>query len=299
MTLYQRNILLAFCAAEAFTSVELQKMILLYTRQQRMKAVHVFDFIPHKRGGYSFTLRHCLDGLQEKGYVRRGPESSWQTTEAGLAILSEEAPDTRSLTTEFCRSVSVRGEELVRLTYEKHPETAVRSEIANELFSETSTVMLRINQMKDLSPGVPLLSIGYEGRTLEAYLQTLLTAKTQVLCDVRKMPLSRKFGFSKRTLAAACKDFGIDYRHYPELGIPKEDRADLETQADYDSLFLRYEETVLKSPLALKAIGAITLFVEGGRNIALTCFEKLPEQCHRTRVLRRIEEKTGLNVVVK
>jgi len=298
MTLQQRNSLLAFCAAGPFTSIELQKMMLLYTRQQRTMSP-AFDFIPHKMGGYSFTLRHCLGGLQGAGYVSRDTDSSWRITEAGFAVLSKEAPEARLLMAGFCRNVSVRGEDLIRLTYEKHPEMAIRSEIAGNLFPKTSEVVAQINRMKNLSPGVPLLSLGYEGRTLESYLQVLLAAKTEVLCDVRKMPLSRKFGFSKKTLEAACKSLGIEYRHYPELGIPKEDRADLKSQSDYDNLFCRYQETVLKTTLASKAVDEIALLVKNGRNIALTCFEKLPEQCHRTRVLRRIEEETGLNAVVK
>ncbi|WP_348602891.1 DUF488 family protein [Bartonella tribocorum] len=41
-------------------------------------------------------------------------------------------------------------------------------------------------------------TIGYEGKSLENYLNCLLENNIKILCDVRKNPISRKYGFSKR-----------------------------------------------------------------------------------------------------
>lgn len=62
-----------------------------------------------------------------------------------------------------------------------------------------------------------------------------------MLCDVRRNPWSRKYGFSKSTLSNACEGVGIRYEHLPELGIVSDARRNLETQADYDALFAHYE----------------------------------------------------------
>ena len=45
-----------------------------------------------------------------------------------------------------------------------------------------------------------------------------------LLCDVRKNPLSRKFGFSKKKLKHITETVGIKYVHIPELGIESDKR---------------------------------------------------------------------------
>ena len=87
-----------------------------------------------------------------------------------------------------------------------------------------------------------VVTIGYEQRSLEAYLNELLRAGVTLVFDVRRNPLSRKYGFSKGTLSNACEGLGIAYAHVPELGIASEDRRGLTTQADYDGLFASYEQ---------------------------------------------------------
>ena len=90
-----------------------------------------------------------------------------------------------------------------------------------------------------------MVTIGYEGRSLEVYLNLLLKNSVTLLCDVRRNPLSRKYGFSKRTLSNACESVGIRYEHLPELGIASEKRRELDTQAHYDALFAEYERKSL------------------------------------------------------
>ena len=100
----------------------------------------------------------------------------------------------------------------------------------------------RIDAARPSPKAAALTTIGYEGRTLESYLNTLIGAGVTLLCDVRRNPNSRKYGFSKSTLASGCGRVGIRYAHFPELGITSEKRRNLETQADYDGLFREYEE---------------------------------------------------------
>ena len=108
-----------------------------------------------------------------------------------------------------------------------------------------------------------------------------------LLCDVRRNPLSRKYGFSKGTLSKACEGVGIQYEHLPELGIDSEERRDLKTQADYDALFAEYERRSL--PQHTGALAQIRAWIKAGQRVALTCFELLPEQCHRHCVAEALE----------
>ena len=140
---------------------------------------------------------------------------------------------------------------------------------------------------------IPLASIGYEGRTFENYLNSLIRNGIKILCDVRKNPISRKYGFSKSTLKNACEKIGIEYRHFPELGIPSYDRTDLRCQSDYDDLFARYEKTVLHNHG--DTLDVLVRLVEANGCIALTCFEANPAQCHRTRIINAIKRKIGVS----
>jgi uncharacterized protein (DUF488 family) len=142
-----------------------------------------------------------------------------------------------------------------------------------------------------LSKTAAICTIGYEGRTLEDYLDELLRVGVTVLCDVRRNPISRKPGFSKRALAAACEHVGIRYEHLPELGIPSEERRNLVTQADYDELFARYERTTL--PRQGEALAKIREWALAGERVALTCYERLAQQCHRRCVAEALERRFG------
>ena len=135
------------------------------------------------------------------------------------------------------------------------------------------------------------MTIGYEGKTLEAYLNQLLRDSVTILCDVRRNPISRKYGFSKSTLAKACAGVGIRYEHLPALGIASDDRRNLETQADYDALFADYERTSL--PQQGTSLEIIQGWLDQGERVALTCYEAQPCQCHRHCVAEALERAAG------
>ena len=69
-----------------------------------------------------------------------------------------------------------------------------------------------------------LLTIGYEGCTIDTVLAALRSARADLLIDVRAVPQSRKPGFSKRQLAAGLDEVGIGYVHLQALGTPKPGR---------------------------------------------------------------------------
>ncbi len=142
-----------------------------------------------------------------------------------------------------------------------------------------------------------LFTIGYEGRDIEEYLQLLEENIIKVVVDVRRNPISRKYGFSKKRLIKMLALEGIDYMHYPELGIESVRRRSLKTRADYFSLFHWYENEVLdKKKDVLEEI--IDRIISDER-VALTCFEADPTLCHRSKVSEKISEiaTKGLKLV--
>ena len=64
----------------------------------------------------------------------------------------------------------------------------------------------------------------------------------QTVVDVREVPLSRKPGFSKKTLSDTLKICGLQYVHIPKLGCPKPIRHRYRDDGDwaqYTASFLK------------------------------------------------------------
>ena len=135
-----------------------------------------------------------------------------------------------------------------------------------------------------------LLTIGYEGRSLDEYLGLLRDAGCTLLCDVRRNAFSHKRGFSKRGLAEGCAGAGIRYEHRPGLGIASADRQGVETPADVAALFARYRQQML--PARGSEIAEIATWLRSGETVALTCFERDPAQCHRHLVAAAVVSAT-------
>ena len=147
----------------------------------------------------------------------------------------------------------------------------------------------RLELLATRSPhGSGLATIGYEGLSLDEYLGKLRDAGITVLCDVRRNPVSRKFGFSKKRLADGCDAVGIRYEHLPQLGIASDKRHHINTDAARDALFHWYEHDVL--PHERDALRTIRNWIEAGERVALTCFERDASDCHRQFVARALEQ---------
>ncbi|WP_246067858.1 DUF488 family protein [Bartonella saheliensis] len=131
-------------------------------------------------------------------------------------------------------------------------------------------------------------TIGYQGKSLENYLYCLMENNIKALCDVRKNPISRKHGFSKRQLEKAVINIGIEYRHLSELGIASEKRRSLKTREDYEHLFEDYQKTTLKNNL--HAIEKLYQLFLDKRRVAITCFESDVCMCHRGQIAKTLTQ---------
>jgi hypothetical protein len=268
-------------------STDFQKLLLLYTHES--ESPPTYEFVPYKFGGFSFTSYEDKRRLTEAGLLV-DDDQHWELTEAGREVARKEAV-VPLIVGKFCRlHAGIRGYALIAEQYRKYPYYATRSEIVEKVLPDAeSRKHVADARPKKAKPG--LVTIGYEGRSLEAYLNLLLKSSVTVLCDVRRNPLSRKYGFSKNTLSKACEGVGIRYENLPKLGIDSEERRDLKTQADYDALFAEYERKSL--PHQTESLSKIRDWVKSGERVALTCFELEPHQCHRHCVAEALERIGG------
>jgi uncharacterized protein (DUF488 family) len=267
---------------------DFQKLLFLYSQESEEEPS--YEFVPYRFGGFSFSSYADKRKLIEKGLLA-DDEHHWQLTETGRTEARAKAVDPMRAVS-FCRRHShLRGNALIMEQYRRFPYYATRSELLKKLPLEPQD-RARIDAARPQCPEPRLLTLGYEGRSLENYLNELLRSGVTVLCDVRKNALSRKYGFSKKTLSTTCLGVGIRYEHLPDLGITSDKRNKLVTQADYDELFDEYERTVL--PNQAETLETILGWIERGDRVALTCYERLPQQCHRTRVATALERMAPL-----
>ncbi|WP_404339287.1 DUF488 family protein [Sphingomonas sp. MMS12-HWE2-04] len=137
-----------------------------------------------------------------------------------------------------------------------------------------------------------VFTIGYEATTMAEFIAALQRAGVERVIDVRALPLSRRPGFSKNSLAASLKEEGIDYVHLKQLGTPKRGR-DAAKKGDVAMLRQVYDVQLGLPEAQAQAAQMRALAAE--KPSALLCFERDPEHCHRTLLLEA--EGEGADVV--
>lgn len=126
-------------------------------------------------------------------------------------------------------------------------------------------------------------SVGYEGLTLDGFVERMRGLVATVV-DVRLNPVSRRPGFSKRSLSAALTAADIGYVHERALGNPQENRVHWQPGHDPElgRAFLRrrFAEDA-------DAIAAIERLVALARQepTAVLCLERATSRCHRAVVI--------------
>lgn len=284
MMYYRRKIVLALL--EAFggelEKLQLQKLLMLFTTYQQDKSFH---FVPYKFGCFSFQANADLSTMKKYEQVTES-ERTWKKLDqtSYWEILKPE--DRKAISKLKAKFEGKTSEELIRFTYVNYPYFAINSTVAGRYLNALEKSI--VNTQRPSSNKKALFTIGYEGLSLEEYINKLLAADVKVLCDVRKNSYSMKYGFSKSQLQMACDGVGIRFIHIPEVGIVSDKRKELNNQSDYDALFADYRNTVL--PQTLTQQTEILNLIKTHDRVAITCFEANICQCHRKHLAEAICE---------
>lgn len=130
---------------------------------------------------------------------------------------------------------------------------------------------------------VRVVTIGYEGRTIDELVKALTDANVSTVVDVRQNAISRKAGFSKRQLEGCLSEAGIGYVHERVLGNPKENREGYRNGSEEARRrFIRHLES------AGEAITRLLALAESSP-IALLCYERSHSECHRESVVTALQ----------
>jgi len=274
---------------EPLSRVFFVKLMFLLRHETELKEDRTFyDFVPYKYGPFSFTLYRELSSLRRDGYVAPNEERiSLGRQTIGLA---KEKIDGLPVT--VCRAVDrvvgryggMSQSDLVRDVYARYPWYASRSELPG--VRPSSPVCHR-----EASPAV--YTAGYQGTSVDAFFNSLLTEGIRLVIDVRANPVSRRYGFSKGQFSEIAMRLGLGYRHIPNLGIPSRCRVNLSDFDSYQRLLKMYEEEIL--PQHEDEIDAVGALMEETPAV-LVCFERDVCCCHRSRLAVSLSRKTGLGV---
>ncbi len=139
-----------------------------------------------------------------------------------------------------------------------------------------------------------LLTIGYQGCTIDGVLATLKAARVGLLIDVRAVAASRKPGFSKRQLAAGLDGAGIAYVHLQGLGTPKAGRDAV--RAGHPERMMPIFRQHMTSDRAQAELAQAKALAREKRS-CLLCFERDHTTCHRTMIAEMVTEETSQAVV--
>ncbi|WP_419946664.1 DUF488 family protein [Candidatus Poriferisodalis sp.] len=127
-------------------------------------------------------------------------------------------------------------------------------------------------------------TIGYEGRNTAEFVEALTSAGVTLLVDVRENAMSRVRGFSKSRLQEALAEAGIAYEHMKGLGNPKENRYALRS-GDERAIAYFNKRLLNGSADDLRRLGEVLQ----SEHVALLCFERDHQTCHRSLIVDALQ----------
>ena len=295
LRLFRRHrFVLAFLQAfgGSLPSHDLHQLLFIYSRRHP----HFSDcqFLPWRRG--CFSLQLAADGrrLQRLGILETASDC-WRLADRAPDFLSAVAGDVRAdLEAHALEHRSIRGDDLARKVHRQHPYYAINSELAAQIMNDAELAAIRRARPALNEPA--FFTIGYEGISIDSYLNRLVHNDVRILCDVRRNPFSRKHGFSKAELSRQLKVLDIEYAGFHELGIESQQRSQLHCRRDYQRLFAEYRRSTLKANGA--AMERLAGLFSQYRRIAITCFEADHSMCHRSQVAAAFASLTGPGTAV-
>jgi uncharacterized protein (DUF488 family) len=280
---YRRKVLLALLEVfdGSLKNTDCEKLLFNFCQQS---GKNHYDFFPHQYGPFSFVSYYDKRRLIELGLLK--PANDFQLNTKHSYLKELKPTDQKALLSFKLGIGDLRGDKLVKKTYREFPHFSARSKIVERLFIAEELKQLQFAWNMDKKPCV--FTIGYEGLTIDAFLNKLISNNITIVVDVRNNPQSMKYGFSKKSFKQYIDNIGMKYIHIPELGISSVMRKALGRGTSRKALFKTYESKLLpKQEIAIKQLIDLTNKKE---RIALVCFEADHQSCHRHKLVEYLQK---------
>jgi len=261
--------------------LQVMKWAFLLSRADSSGGSAFYQFLPYHYGPYSFCLAQEMDALAKRDYVRLEGDKTWALTELGRQARPQvDQPVRADLWRILKDHRELSNSSLLRSVYQRYPWFSINSKVTQHQARPEADCAV--------------YTAGYEGQSVDGFLNELMTHGIRRIIDVRRNPIARRYGYHKSTLHRLAGYVGIDYAHFPQLGIASEERQELHTFGDRLELFDRYAATTLKTER--EAIAEVARLMQE-RPSVLVCLEAEPECCHRSRLAVPVSKKSGLPIV--
>ncbi|MEX2718366.1 MAG: DUF488 family protein [Candidatus Sigynarchaeota archaeon] len=252
------------------TKLDIIKVMFVIAKE-RPPGFSMYGFYPYKIGPFSSQIYSDLSFFAAKGIVEE-IDKAFTVTHEGMKEELLPSGYADYLAQLLARYPTV--ETLIDYVYTNYPEYAMKSERKN----------VPVKVQLETTPCFFL--IGYEGRTIDDFLNELIVNNIQILVDVRNNPRSMKYEFNKERLKKALSQVSIEYINIPELGVQHEKRKHLETKDDYERLFASYAAELPRKERWLKYLCTIG----ENKRVAIMCFEKDYQSCHRREIGKNLRQ---------
>jgi len=229
-------------------------MKVLFLIKQKYNPDKFYSFHPYLYGPFSIEVYKDIEYLQKEGYLNEE-----------LNVLKPE-------------NVKVNYESYVSSLLNKY-KTA--DEITKYVYSNYSDYT-----PKEHIKSKGIVNVGYEGDSIDSFLDKLIQNNVNIVIDVRANPFSMKFDFIGSKLKEYLNKVNIEYVQIKELGIESEDR-----KGDRKKVLDTYYKTLETKKSYLSNL----INLSKTHKIALMCFEKDVHECHRGEISKYLTEK-GLKV---
>lgn len=241
-----------------------------------------YQFLPYRLGPYSFTLNRETDVLIRNGFVEQVDKKIWELTALGekqsVNLPKQISQDIMTVTQQYG---NLSSSDLMETVYARYPWFTVNSNSPGKRREQRPIAAIAI------------YTSGYEGKTIDEFLNLLMRSGIRRLIDVRYNPISRRYGFHKSTLKRLCNSLEIDYHHLSGLGIPGSLRAGLNSADSHIALFEEYRYGLLDRGQDLQAV--ISLLKS--EPSTLMCMEANPECCHRSVLAQHLQGMIELPIM--
>lgn len=264
------------------TRVHLLKWLFLLGEETAVREhIPFYDFLPYRYGPFSFTAYNEIGRLGTSGLVDdrlRVPDE--QRDVVGTAVERLPSQVQSAIARVLAEYGALSPRQLVDSVYSRYPWFASRSRLRPK------------RAAPEAEPAV--YTIGYESASIDGFLNRCLEARLHRIIDVRKNAYSQKYGFTGGPLRRMCGHVGLDYQHFPVLGIPSELRVDLSTREKRQQLFRLYQREILPAQPEAQDRVCDLLLAEPS---ALLCMERHHADCHRGTLATNLAAQTDLEIV--
>jgi len=288
---YRRKVLLALLEVfgGSLKSTDCEKLLFNFCQQT---GKNHYDFFPYQYGPFSFVSYYDKRRLVELGLLKSADDFQLSTKHS---YLNELTPADKAALLKFKLTIgNLRGDKLVKKIYREFPQFSTRSKIVGRYFTAEELEQIQFAWDTDTKPSV--FTIGYEGLTIDSFLNKLIANNITIIVDVRNNPQSMKYGFSKRSFKQHIESAGMKYVHIPELGIPSAMRKGLGESVSHTTLFEKYESELLpQQEVQIKQLIDLT---NQNERIALVCFEADHHFCHRHTLVEHLQKNKSFKRAV-